>query len=135
MDVQLRLILLAAVVALATGAAVWLRRYVGNAEIPTRFDRRDVDVREAGPLLVEFTSPYCHECQRARPLLEAASAEHDASLAVIDARERPDLASKYSIRTTPTILVVDPSGKVTSGWLAKPPKHDLNTALQSAASA
>ena len=135
MDLFLRLMLLSAVLVLVGGASAGLRRYFSNAEIPRRFDRRDVDVRNTGPLLVEFTSPFCHECQEALPMLEAASAEHDASLAVIDAKERPDLTSKYSIRTTPTILVVDEKGRVPSACLPKPPSQDLGLPLRTPAPA
>jgi thioredoxin-like negative regulator of GroEL len=86
-------------------------------------------------MLVEFTSPYCHECQIAYPLLQAASAAHNAPLAVIDAKDRPDLTAKYAIRTTPTILVVDRRGKVTSGWLeTSPSADDLTRALELALS-
>lgn len=130
MDVPLRLLVLAAVLIASYGGAVALRRYFRNADIPSRFDRCDAAVDKPGALLVEFTSPYCYECQQALPLLQAASLEHDAPLAVIDAKERPDLTAKYSIRTTPTILVVNDAGKVTSGWLTSPSEEDLGTALQ-----
>lgn len=112
-----------------------LRRYIARAPIPSRFDRQDVDLSAPGTMLVEFTSPYCHECQVAFPLLQAASEAHDAPLAVIDAKERPDLTTKYSIRTTPTILVVNGRGKVTTGWFSSPSEEELKSALILAGSA
>ncbi|HVL51991.1 MAG TPA: thioredoxin family protein [Actinomycetota bacterium] len=130
MDLMLRLAILLAVGGGATFVSFALRRYFQNAQLPQRFDRKDVNLSQPGTMLVEFTSPYCYECQVAYPLLQAASAAHDAPLAVIDARERPDLTSKYAIRTTPTILVVDRRGKVTSGWLDESPTEaDLTQAL------
>jgi thiol-disulfide isomerase/thioredoxin len=135
MDLSLRLAVLAAVCTAAGGATVGLRRYFSNGELPARFDRRDVDIKRPGTMLVEFTSPYCYECQIALPLLEAASERHDAPLAVIDAKERPDLTTKYSIRTTPTILVVDHRGRVTHGWQTSPTEQELMAALTGAGSA
>ena len=134
MDLSVRLAVLAAVCTAAGGATVGLRRYFSNGELPTRFDRRDVDINRPGTMLVEFTSPYCHECQIALPLLEAASERHEAPLAVIDAKKRPDLTTKYSIRTTPTILVVDQKGKVTHGWKTSPTEQELMAALIGAGS-
>jgi hypothetical protein len=132
MDLSVRLAVLAAVCTAAGGATVGLRRYFSNGQLPARFDRRDVNINRPGIMLVEFTSPYCHECQVALPLLEAASERHDTPLAVIDARKRPDLTTKYSIRTTPTILVVDHKGRVTSGWHTSPTEDELMAALSGA---
>jgi thiol-disulfide isomerase/thioredoxin len=130
MELAIRLFILFSVGGAATFTSFALRRYFRSAELPAKFDRKDVDLSHKGPMLVEFTSPYCYECQVAFPLLQAASESHDAPLAVIDARDRPDLATKYSIRTTPTILVVDGRGRVTTGWLdMSPSADDLTDAL------
>lgn len=130
MELAFRLFILLTVGTAATLTSFALRRYFRRAELPARFDRRDVDLSHKGPMLVEFTSPYCYECQVALPMLQAASQSHDAPLAVIDAKDRPDLTAKYAIRTTPTILVVDGKGRVTSGWLdTSPSAADLTEAL------
>lgn len=130
MDLAFRLFILLSVGGAATFTSFALRRYFRSAELPAKFDRKDVDLAHNGPMLVEFTSPYCYECQVAFPLLQAASQAHDAPLAVIDAKDRPDLTAKYAIRTTPTILVVDGRGKVTTGWLnTSPSAEDLTEAL------
>lgn len=131
MDLALRLLILVSVGGAATLTSLALRRYFANAQLPTRFDRKDVDLQHRGPLLVEFTSPFCHECQVALPVLQAASRTHDAPLAVIDAKDRPDLTAKYDVRTTPTILVVDAKGRVTTGWMdVSPSEDDVVQALQ-----
>lgn len=132
MDITSRLLILA-----STGLLVWagtlaLQRYFAGASVPGRFDRRDVGINGRGPLLVEFTSPYCYDCQLALPLLQAASAAHAATLAVVDAKQRPELAVKYAIRHTPTILVVDGQGAIRGGWLGPPPPAELDVALQAA---
>lgn len=145
MELGLRLGILAGV-----GLAVWLatlalRAYFGRGRVPARFDRADVrgpnlgepaggsGVRSSdGAMVVEFTSPYCYECREALPYLKAASVVHGARLEVIDARDRPDLAAKYDIRHTPTILVIDRRGAVRAGWTGIPPSDELEAALASA---
>jgi thiol-disulfide isomerase/thioredoxin len=127
MDFFYRFILVAALGAAAGGGGVLLRRWVRGAAMPSSFDAADVGAQ--GPFMVEFTTPYCYECKEALPLLKAASIVHSTPLFVVDAKDRPELASKYEIRTTPTILVVDGAGKVLNGWHHVPPEHDLENAL------
>lgn len=131
---MLRLLVVLVVLGAAGTASFALRLYVQRAPMPTRFDRKDIEMADGGSILVEFTSPLCYECQVAYPLLQAAAKAHDATLAVIDAKERPDLTAKYSIRTTPTILVVDSRGKVTTGWFTSPSQLELTSALLRAGS-
>ena len=125
-----KLEILLAVMTLSLLAAGGLRRYFDSQHLPSRFDAADVDMSRGTAMLVEFTTPYCYECKEALPLLKAASRVFDTPLAVIDAKKRPDLASKYSIRSVPTILVVDRKGAVKSGWLGSPPESELIKALQ-----
>ena len=131
MDLTARLLILLTLGGAATLVSFTLRRYFAGAQLPSTFDRKDVGLQHRGPLLVEFTSPFCHECQLAFPVLQAASEAHDAPLAVIDAKDRPDLVAKYDIRTTPTILVVDEKDAVTTGWIdVSPSQEDVSEALQ-----
>lgn len=126
----LRLVVLGVLLFAAGGAGFSLRRYFHNAEIPRNFDRQDIALTHRGPMLVEFTSPFCLECQLALPVLKAVSSSHGAALAIVNAKDRPDLTTKYSIRTTPTILVVDATGRVTHGWLDNAPTaEDVTQAL------
>lgn len=118
------------VVLISLVGAASLRLYFTRSTVPVTFDRTDAGVSTNGAFLVEFTSPYCYECKEALPLMKAASHVYGAPLAVIDAKDRPDLADKYEIRTTPTILVVDRSGRVTRGWLTSPPENELIEAIQ-----
>ncbi|MGH2721210.1 MAG: thioredoxin family protein [Actinomycetota bacterium] len=124
-----RLLILAGFGVVVALAARLLRSYFAGARIPTSFERRDVDAQDSRALLVEFTSPFCYDCQLALPVLEGLAETHSASLAVIDAKERPDLAAKYGIRLTPTILVVDGKGAFRGGWLGNPPQHEVESAL------
>jgi thioredoxin-like negative regulator of GroEL len=127
-----RLMILASFGLVVMVAAGLLRKYFDAAKVPTRFERNDVNVQGDRALLVEFTSPFCYDCQLALPVLEGLAETHSASLAVIDAKKRPDLAAKYGIRHTPTILVVDGQGTIRGGWLGNPPQHEVESALVAA---
>jgi thioredoxin-like negative regulator of GroEL len=132
--VLLRVLVLGGVGLIVFGTIAVLRRYFSSAKIPSRFDLSDIHSNGTRPpaALVEFVSPYCFECREALPLLKAAARVYEAPLAVIDAKQQPELASKYSIRHTPTILVVDSRGAVRGGWLGVPPEHELEAALATA---
>jgi thiol-disulfide isomerase/thioredoxin len=131
----IRILVLGGVGLVVLAVIAVMRRYFSAAEIPSRFDLSDIRSNGAGKppvAVVEFVSPYCFECREALPLLKAAAKVYEAPLAVIDAKERPELASKYSIRHTPTILVVDSRGAVRGGWLGVPPENELEAALATA---
>lgn len=129
MDLATRLQVIAAVVAVAGLGARLLTARLARPSIPSRFDPNDVGLVHGGKMLVEFTSPYCHECQIALPVLKEASDTYGAPLAVIDAKQRPDLMAKYSIRSTPVILVVDERGTVRRSWINSPSSFELQQAL------
>lgn len=129
-----RLLVLIGVAGLVWLSIHWLRNYFADRHFPERFDRSDVGLNGSGALIVEFTTPYCYECKEALPILKAASVVHSSHLAIVDAADRPDLAVKYGIKTTPTILIVDRKGKVKSGWWTTPNETELAQALRSAGS-
>jgi thiol-disulfide isomerase/thioredoxin len=131
LEVTLRLLILAGVGFAVAVTIIALRVYFARSRVPMQFDPKDAS-NGGGALLVEFTSPYCQECREAIPYLKAASLVHGARLEVIDARERPDLAQKYDIRHTPTILVVDRRGAVRGGWTGIPSSDELEAALVAA---
>lgn len=121
-------LLIAAALA-ASVATWWIRSHYRAGPLPLSFDRTDAQGAGTGPMIVEFTSPYCHDCIVALPILEEKADEHGAVLAVIDASKRPDLAAKYSIRSTPTIFVVDRRNKVVGGWFSPPDRDSLDRYL------
>lgn len=130
---MVRLLILAGLGLFIAVAILILRRYFRNATYPSRFDVSDVGEAGRSGLLVEFVSPFCYECKEALPLLKAASKIYGTPLKIVDAKTSPELLMKYSIRHTPTILVVDRSGAVRRGWLGVPPEDELEAALIRAA--
>lgn len=133
MDAVIRALLVLLVVGGALGLAALMRRHQDQLPLPRRFDRADAGVEGVNALIVEFTTPYCYECKEVLPLLKAAAVVHGAEVAVIDARERADLAAKYRLSVTPTILLVDGKGSVKQGWTRSPEAEELEEALRGVA--
>jgi thioredoxin 1 len=69
--------------------------------------RAEVDALE-GPTLLEFGSPTCGHCRRARPLIAAALAAHPRvrHLKIADASRRP-LGRSFDVKLWPTLVMLD----------------------------
>lgn len=61
---------------------------------------------------VVFTTPYCATCGPVQASLEAAYPA--ASVVLVDATERPDLAAQFDVRRAPTVVGADADGHVTA---------------------
>ena len=113
----LRAATLIAVLLLACAVGLLLRRRAGRARSVTsgiRLDSADL----AAPLgecatFVQFSSPACSPCRSVRRVLtDLAQAEPDLVHVELDATERLDLAKRLGILRTPTVLLLDPGGRV-----------------------
>ena len=59
---------------------------------------------------VLFTTPYCATCGPVEDHLRAA--DPDARVVRVDATREPDLAHAFRVRTAPTIVLADATGRV-----------------------
>ncbi|MDN4475238.1 thioredoxin family protein [Demequina sp. SYSU T00192] len=130
----LRIIIVVAILAVATGAALWWRRRQGMVR----------EVERAGALssatlgakrgyhatFVQFSTPMCAKCPPTAQLLRRI-AEEDARVVhiEIDAAERLDLARELEIMRTPTILLLDGDGVVVSRISGAPSEQQARDAL------
>jgi thiol-disulfide isomerase/thioredoxin len=72
---------------------------------------------------LQFSSEFCSQCAQTARLFHDLEAHHDDILHIeVDITNRLDLANKFNILQTPTTLVLDRNGVVTSriGGAAKP---------------
>ncbi len=61
-----------------------------------------------GKVLVDFFATWCGPCKMLAPVLEKIANEHeDLTVLKIDVDEVPDLASKYDIRSIPTLILFE----------------------------
>jgi len=113
----LRAVLLLAVLVLATGIGLVLRRRAGRVREVTGGETLDAADLAAAlgerATFVQFSSPACSPCRSVRRVLTGLVATDPALAHVeIDATERLDLARRLGILRTPTVLLLDPRGLV-----------------------
>ncbi len=80
--------------------------------------------------LVQFSTVFCQPCRAARVTLGEVSALVDGVTHVeIDAESHLDLVRRLDVMRTPTVLVLDPSGRIVKRASGAPRKADVLAAL------
>ncbi|MGW6495713.1 thioredoxin family protein [Nonomuraea angiospora] len=83
--------------------------------------------------LVQFSSAFCQPCRATRRILADVSGIVPGVTHVeIDAESRLDLVRRLDIMRTPTVLVLDTSGKIVKRAAGQPRKADVLAALADA---
>jgi hypothetical protein len=116
-----RVLIAVAVVALAgVLAALWRAR---RERAILRVDPADFGLDGSGHAVAGFTSPMCHSCGLWMTELET----NGIAPAFVDVKERPDLAERYGVRSTPAVLLVDlDDGTVVRHFHGDPHAADVN---------
>ncbi|HEY0721587.1 MAG TPA: thioredoxin family protein [Gammaproteobacteria bacterium] len=69
-------------------------------------DLLDESQRALPRLLFYFHSEYCGPCRRLTPLVQALA--HDtAAVIIVDVAQQPELAQRFGVRVTPTLMRVN----------------------------
>jgi thiol-disulfide isomerase/thioredoxin len=135
------LIALVVVLAAASAAGVALRQRQGrfHQRTPGHHQPSSADALSAADLgaplgaratLVQFSTEVCAYCGPTRALLTEVARERDGvSFVEIDAAERMDLTRRLRVLSTPTVLVLDALGAITSRASGPLRKADLLTAV------
>ena len=135
MPIDFNLLAIFALVALATLFGLIWQASTGRAKRIK--DGRQIDLVEIGATknglpvtkfgervtFLQFSSEFCSQCAQTARLFHDLEAQHDDILHIeVDITNRLDLANKFNILQTPTTLVLDKNGVVTSriGGAAKP---------------
>src|SRR4051794_20835050 len=121
------LLLLLALVGAATVAGLLWRSRTGVVRAARPDAVTPVDLGTAEPFgshatLVQFSTRFCAQCPAARRVLGAAADRLSGVRHVeIDLTDRPDIATRFNVLQTPTVLLLDGAG-VIRGRIAGAPR-------------
>ena len=127
MPIETRLLIIAVVVLLAVGAGFYWRATTGRAKRVNAGELIDLALLAASKngkpvtkfgkrvTFLQFSSEMCSQCVQTARLFRDLEAHSDDILHIeVDITNRLDLAKKFHILQTPTTLVLDHTGRVTS---------------------
>jgi thiol-disulfide isomerase/thioredoxin len=132
-----RVLVLAVVVGMAVAVGVWRRRTDGRLRSAPAGEVLDAGALRA-PLgsratLVQFSTDFCQPCRVAHRVLAASAASTPGVEHVeVDAAVRDDLVRRFGVHRTPTLLVLDPDGRVVRRAAGVPAAADVRAALAEA---
>jgi hypothetical protein len=118
------------------GLLIWytykLIRTRGRSPERLDIDALGLELMSGCCAFVVFTSPACKPCKAALRVVGDAAGRRPGLTEVtsVDAIERAELATRFNVRTIPTVFLITASGHVLRTWRDVPDPGEVDAALE-----
>lgn len=83
--------------------------------------------------LIEFHAPWCGPCDQQEPIVdEIVEEREDVHLNKVNVDEDNETASEYSVRSVPTIVILDEEGNPAERFVGLTQRDDIVEAIDNA---